>query len=236
MAAVRFLWGHPLARTHVLLCARSPSTYVLAWFAQLCFPSSSLSPPGGPPVPHAPAAAGALPPRHAFANLCCLLVPLSRTHLLLPGCQASHILVVLDSPFYVPKLPTVHLLTPPPQVVPLSRTHLLLPERYPRFTLARQAAGSVVVGLEALRQLVPEVGRCGPGCTCGLERVGWLQHWGNGSCCTAGSEDAGGQAAGSVAVGWRRCGSWCQRWVRGFGCFRCTCGSWRLGIRDSTLP
>lgn len=45
----------------------------------------------------------------------------------------------------------------PIEVVPLSRTHLLLPERYPRFTLARQAAGSVVVGLEALRQLVPEV-------------------------------------------------------------------------------
>ncbi|GIL65630.1 hypothetical protein Vafri_19214 [Volvox africanus] len=45
----------------------------------------------------------------------------------------------------------------PIQVIPLRRTHLILPERYPRFTLVRQAMGSVALGLEALRQLVPEV-------------------------------------------------------------------------------
>ncbi|GLC39586.1 hypothetical protein PLESTB_000810100 [Pleodorina starrii] len=45
----------------------------------------------------------------------------------------------------------------PIQVIPLRRTHLVQPERYPRFTLLRQALGSVGLGLEALRQLVPEV-------------------------------------------------------------------------------
>ncbi|KAG2488628.1 hypothetical protein HYH03_012800 [Edaphochlamys debaryana] len=45
----------------------------------------------------------------------------------------------------------------PVQIVPLRRTHLVLPERYPRLTLVRQALGSVGLGLEGLRQLVPEV-------------------------------------------------------------------------------
>ncbi|EFJ50473.1 hypothetical protein VOLCADRAFT_103930 [Volvox carteri f. nagariensis] len=45
----------------------------------------------------------------------------------------------------------------PIRVIPLRRTHLVKPERYPRFTLLRQALGSVALGLEALRQLVPEV-------------------------------------------------------------------------------
>ncbi|KXZ55239.1 hypothetical protein GPECTOR_3g38 [Gonium pectorale] len=43
------------------------------------------------------------------------------------------------------------------RVVPLRRTHLVLPERYRRLTLVRQALGSIGLGLEALRQLVPEV-------------------------------------------------------------------------------
>lgn len=43
-------------------------------------------------------------------------------------------------------------------MVPLQQSGALLPERYPRFTLVGQAMGSVRVGLEALGQLVPEVG------------------------------------------------------------------------------
>lgn len=35
---------------------------------------------------------------------------------------------------------------------------LILPEHYPRFTLIRQALGSLRLGWEALSQLVPEVG------------------------------------------------------------------------------
>lgn len=76
--------------------------------------------------------------------------PWARAVCFLCGSLASHAAYLCHG--------TLRTLSPWPQVVPLSRTHLLLPERYPRFTLARQAAGSVVVGLEALRQLVPEVG------------------------------------------------------------------------------
>ena len=43
------------------------------------------------------------------------------------------------------------------QVVRLHSRHLLLPERYPRFTLLRQALGSARVGYEALTNAVPEV-------------------------------------------------------------------------------
>ncbi|KAG2424176.1 hypothetical protein HXX76_014709 [Chlamydomonas incerta] len=45
----------------------------------------------------------------------------------------------------------------PIQVLPLRRVGLIQPERYRRFTLVCQAAGSVALGWEALRQLVPEV-------------------------------------------------------------------------------
>lgn len=44
------------------------------------------------------------------------------------------------------------------QVVPLALSHLLHPERYPRFTLLRQAIASARVGYEALSKVVPEVG------------------------------------------------------------------------------
>jgi hypothetical protein len=40
----------------------------------------------------------------------------------------------------------------------LRRTRAILPEQYPRFTLIRQAWGSVTLGLEALKLFVPEVG------------------------------------------------------------------------------
>jgi hypothetical protein len=43
------------------------------------------------------------------------------------------------------------------QVQHLSRSGLVLPERYPTFTLLRQAVGSVRLGHEALSKLVPEV-------------------------------------------------------------------------------
>lgn len=49
--------------------------------------------------------------------------------------------------------------TPPPaptQVVPLSSRDCLLPGRYPRFTMAAQAAASVRVAWQGLRQLLPE--------------------------------------------------------------------------------
>ena len=48
---------------------------------------------------------------------------------------------------------------------------LIQPERYPRLTLVRQALGSVALGWEALRQVVPEVrpgGRGGSGMACGV--------------------------------------------------------------------
>ncbi|KAG2432718.1 hypothetical protein HYH02_012852 [Chlamydomonas schloesseri] len=45
----------------------------------------------------------------------------------------------------------------PIQVLPLRRVGLVQPEHYPRFTLLRQALGSVALGWEALRQCVPEV-------------------------------------------------------------------------------
>ncbi|MEW5302545.1 MAG: hypothetical protein WDW36_005320 [Sanguina aurantia] len=45
----------------------------------------------------------------------------------------------------------------PFQVVPLALSHLLHPERYPRFTLLRQAIASARVGYEALSKVVPEV-------------------------------------------------------------------------------
>lgn len=48
---------------------------------------------------------------------------------------------------------------PPPQVVPLQRTALIEPEHYPRFTLLRQAWGSVLLAWDALSVRVPEV-RC----------------------------------------------------------------------------
>jgi len=40
----------------------------------------------------------------------------------------------------------------------LKHTSAILPEQYPRFTLIRQAWGSVTLGLEALKLFVPEVG------------------------------------------------------------------------------
>lgn len=43
------------------------------------------------------------------------------------------------------------------EVVALAEAALLAPERYPRFTLVGQTAGSVRLGLAALRRLVPEV-------------------------------------------------------------------------------
>ncbi|KAK9831961.1 hypothetical protein WJX81_003478 [Elliptochloris bilobata] len=43
------------------------------------------------------------------------------------------------------------------EVVKLAEVDLLKPERYPHFTLVGQAAGSVGLGLAALRRLVPEV-------------------------------------------------------------------------------
>lgn len=43
------------------------------------------------------------------------------------------------------------------QVVRLKRSRLLLPQTYPRLTLLGQAVGSVLVGLEALQHVVPEV-------------------------------------------------------------------------------
>lgn len=43
------------------------------------------------------------------------------------------------------------------QVVPLKHTWLVLPERYPRLTLLGQALGSVLLTLEALNRLVPEL-------------------------------------------------------------------------------
>ncbi len=44
----------------------------------------------------------------------------------------------------------------PPQVVPLPSRDCLLPGRYPRFTMAAQAAASVRVAWQGLRQLLPE--------------------------------------------------------------------------------
>ena len=43
------------------------------------------------------------------------------------------------------------------QVVRLKRSGLLLPQTYPRLTLLGQAVGSVLVAMEALGQVVPEV-------------------------------------------------------------------------------
>ena len=43
-------------------------------------------------------------------------------------------------------------LSKPVRVVRLKKTDLVLPERYPRFTLAGQAFGSIVLGIEALRR------------------------------------------------------------------------------------
>eukprot|EP00879_Flechtneria_rotunda_P003773 GHRR01004012.1.p1 GENE.GHRR01004012.1~~GHRR01004012.1.p1 ORF type:complete len:487 (+),score=120.70 GHRR01004012.1:258-1718(+) len=48
-------------------------------------------------------------------------------------------------------------LTQPIQLLPLKRTHLIVPDYYPKFTLIRQAWGSVKLGLDALHLLVPEV-------------------------------------------------------------------------------
>eukprot|EP00775_Hariotina_reticulata_P005441 gene5440-5674_t len=45
----------------------------------------------------------------------------------------------------------------PVEVVSLKQTSAILPEQYPRFTLVRQAWGSVKLGLEALKLFVPEV-------------------------------------------------------------------------------
>jgi len=45
----------------------------------------------------------------------------------------------------------------PIEVVPLKLTHLVLAERYPSFTLIRQALGSMRLGWEALCKKVPEV-------------------------------------------------------------------------------
>lgn len=46
---------------------------------------------------------------------------------------------------------------PPLQVVPLPNRDALLPGRYPRFTMLAQAAASVAVAWQGLRQLVPEL-------------------------------------------------------------------------------
>lgn len=43
------------------------------------------------------------------------------------------------------------------QVLGLRQVHLIDPARYPSFTLIRQAWGSLLLGLEALRLMVPEV-------------------------------------------------------------------------------
>lgn len=48
-------------------------------------------------------------------------------------------------------------LPPVPQVVPLAGRERLLPGAYPRFTMLGQAAGSVAVAWQGLRQLVPEL-------------------------------------------------------------------------------
>lgn len=54
--------------------------------------------------------------------------------------------------------PAQRLLAPRrPQVVPLPSRDLLQPARYPRFTMLGQAAGSVRLAWQGLRQLVPEV-------------------------------------------------------------------------------
>jgi alpha-1,2-mannosyltransferase len=42
-------------------------------------------------------------------------------------------------------------------VLGLRHVELIAPEAYPRFTLIRQAWGSLLLGLEALRLMVPEV-------------------------------------------------------------------------------
>ncbi|KIZ06575.1 alpha-1,2-mannosyltransferase [Monoraphidium neglectum] len=55
---------------------------------------------------------------------------------------ADHFNIVLPQPF---------------EVVPLKRTHLVRPERYRRFTMIRQAAGSALLGWEALSLRVPQV-------------------------------------------------------------------------------
>lgn len=49
----------------------------------------------------------------------------------------------------------------PLQVLNLKRTHLIEADQYKRFTLVLQAWGSVKLGLEALRLMVPEVGTAG---------------------------------------------------------------------------
>lgn len=46
------------------------------------------------------------------------------------------------------------------QVVELRSSDKLKPERYPSFTMIRQALGAVAVGWEALQLRVPEVGAC----------------------------------------------------------------------------
>lgn len=52
------------------------------------------------------------------------------------------------------------------QVLGLQHVDLIAPEAYPRFTLIRQAWGSLLLGLEALRLMVPEVSCC---YCCGLQ-------------------------------------------------------------------
>jgi hypothetical protein len=49
------------------------------------------------------------------------------------------------------------------QVLSLQHVEMIAPEAYPRFTLVRQAWGSLLLGLEALRLMVPEVNCC---CCC----------------------------------------------------------------------